>query len=180
MERVTLACQIDPLSPLIHGLAATTLHSLGRYEAAERAARQAVELQPEHGMGLLWRAVALCGLGRHEEAIEIAERLTRLSRAISCVTALGLAYALAGRLDDASRILQELEDRRSRGEYVSANADLSIHVGRGELPAIRAALSKVLEEDIALWTVLATTGPFLEKFRSDPDINRMLLEFYGW
>jgi hypothetical protein len=38
----------------------------------------------------------------------------------------------------------------------------------------------VLEEAAPPCSVLATSGPFLEAFRSDPDINRMLLELYGW
>jgi hypothetical protein len=25
----------------------------------------------------------------------------------------------------------------------------------------------------------ATAGPFLDRFRSDPEINRLLVEFYG-
>ncbi len=57
---------------------------------------------------------------------------------------------------------------------------LGIRIGQRELPAIRTALSKVLEESTPPWSVLATMGPFLEEFRSDPDIDRMLFELYGW
>jgi eukaryotic-like serine/threonine-protein kinase len=180
VERVTLACQMDPLSALIHGLAASTLYSLARYEAAERAAHQALELQPDHLFGLWVRGLALSGLGRHEEAIDTLERAVILARAPCFIGMLGLVYARAGRLDDASRLLHELEDRSSRGEYVGAVALLAFYIGRGELPAIRTALAKVLEEDSPPYSVLATGGKFLEAFRSDPDINRMLFELYGW
>ena len=125
LERVTLACQMDPLSALIHSLAATTLYSLGHYEAAERAAHQTLELQPDHLFGLWVRGLSLSGLGRHEEAIDTLERAVTLARAPSFVGMLGLAYARAGRLDDASRLLHELEDRSSRGEYVGAVALLA-------------------------------------------------------
>jgi serine/threonine-protein kinase len=179
-ERVTQACQMDPLSALIHSLAASTLYSLGRYEAAERTAHQALELQPDHLFGLWVRGLALSGLGRHEEAIDTLERAVTLARAPCFVGMLGLAYARAGRLDGASRLLHELEDRSSRGEYVSAVSVLIIHVGGGELPAMRTTLVKVLEEDTPPYAVLSTGGKFLEAFRSDPDINRMLLELYGW
>jgi len=180
VERVTLACQMDPLSPFIHCLAADVLYSLGRYEAAERAAHQALELQPDHLFGLWIRGLSLSGLGRDEEAIDALERAITLSRAPSFVAMLGLAYGRAGRLDKASRLLQELEDRKRRGEHVGAVSFLAIHVGRGELPAMRIALSKVLEEATPPWSVLSTSGPFLETFRSDPEIHRMLLELYGW
>ncbi len=180
LERVTRACQMDPLSALIHSLAATTLYSLGHCEAAERAARQALELQPDHLFGLWVRGLSLSSLGRHEEAIVTLERAVTLARATSYVGMLGCAYARAGRLDDASSLLHELEDRSSRGEYVGAVALLLVHVGRGELSAIRATLAKVLEEATPPYSVLATSGQFLEAFRSDPEIHRMLHELYGW
>jgi eukaryotic-like serine/threonine-protein kinase len=180
IDRVTLACKMDPLSPFIHGLAATTFYSLGLHEAAERSAQQALELQKDHEMGLTWRGLALCSLGRYEEAISTMERLVTLLRTSSCVSALGSVYAHAGRLDDSSRLLKELEDRSSQGEYVPAPLFLSIYVGQGDLPAIRTLLSKTLDEDTPPWTLLATVHPFLEPYRSDPEINRMLFELYGW
>ena len=109
-------------------------------------AYQALELQPGYLLGLWSHALALCGLGRNEEAIGALERALTMSRAPIFVGALGLACARAGRLDDATRLLHELEERSSRGEYIPAFALLSIHVGQGDLAAIGRTLSKALEE----------------------------------
>jgi hypothetical protein len=82
------------------------------------------------------------------------------------------------RLEEAARLLGELEVRGGRGEFVPAFAGLAIHVGRRDLPAIRTALSQVLEEATPPFTVRVTSGEFLKEFRSDPDIDRMLSELY--
>jgi serine/threonine protein kinase/Tfp pilus assembly protein PilF len=178
VAQVTLACEMDPLSPFIHGVAASVFYVLGRYAPAERVARQALDLQADYMLGLWMRGVSLCGLGRTEEGIVALERAVTLSRAPIFVSLLGLVYARAGRVDDADRLLGELEDRAERGEYVPAYTRLSIHVGRGDLPAMRTALAQVLEEATPPAAIRGTSGTFLEEFRSDPEIDRMLRELY--
>jgi hypothetical protein len=77
-------------------------------------------------------------------------------------------------------LVRELEDRSSRGEYVPAFASLSIHVGLGDVPAMRQALAAAVGEATPPLTFRANSGGlFLEEFRSDPEINRMLFELYG-
>ena len=144
-----------------------------------RAARQALELQPDYLFGLWQRGIALSGLARHEEAVEALERVVTLSRAPIFVGILGLAYALAGRRDDATRLLRELEDRGSRGEFIPAFAPLTVLTGLGDLPAIRQALTTTVAETAPPLTLRATSGHFLDEFRSDPEINRLLVELYG-
>jgi len=173
------ALELDPLSPFIHGLAAATLHSLGRFEDAERAAQQALELQADYMLGLWIRGLALCGLERNEEAIEVLERTATLSRAPIFVGVLGLGYARAGRADDANRLLDELDDRASRGEYVPEFSRLAIHVGQGDVVAMRRTLASALAEATPPFTLRATCGQFLEDFRSDAEIDRLAYEFYG-
>jgi len=74
-------------------------------------------------------------------------------------------------------LLSELEDRGGRSEYIPAFALLAIHVGRGDVLAIGRTLSKALEAT-PLFSIRATAGPFLEAYRSDPEIDRLLAEFY--
>ena len=117
---MTAACQMDPLSPFIHGLVALSLFTLKRFDDAERMANHALELQPGYLLGLWAHALALCGLGRNDEAIEALERALTLSRAPIFVGALGLACARAGRPNDATQLLpfapeRPLEQRRRSG-----------------------------------------------------------------
>jgi serine/threonine-protein kinase len=178
VSHLTRACQLDPLSPFIHGISSLAYFRLGCFDASERAAQQALDLQPGYLLALWSYGRALSGLGRHQEAIEALERAVTLSRTAVFVGALGLVYARAGRPQDASRLLCELEDRGSRGEYIPPFARLAIHVGQGDVATIRRMLSETLEESTGPASLILS-GPFLEAFRSDPEIHRMLVERYG-
>ena len=174
-----VACELDPLSPIVFGHASSTLCAVGRFEAAERTAQHALELQPDFVLGLSNRGLALCGLGRDEEAIESLERAALLSRAPICVGFVGFGYAHGGRDEGARRLLHELEDRGNRGEYIPAFASLSIYIGLGEVPAIRETIARALVETVSPLS-LCNVGQFLERLRIDPEIDRMHRELYGW
>jgi adenylate cyclase len=180
VRQIAMSRQMDPLSPFIHGVASAAFYSLGRYEDAVESAQQALELQPDYLLAKWILGVALSGLGRNQEAIATMERVVTLSRAPLFVGVLGLVYGRAGRTEDAARLLQELEDRNTRGEYLPEFASLAIHVGMGDLPAIRASLARAIEERTAMSTLRVTSGDFLDAFRDDPDVNQMLLDLYGW
>jgi tetratricopeptide (TPR) repeat protein len=149
IHQATLACELDPLSAVIHGVGALVHCILGRFDTAQRMANYAVELQPDYLLGLWTRGLALSGLGRHEEAIDSLERVAALSHAPFFVGLLACAYGRAGRIEDAQRLLGDLEDRHTGGEDIHAFAGLAIYVGIGDVGGIRGALSKVLQEATA-------------------------------
>jgi tetratricopeptide (TPR) repeat protein len=129
--------------------------------------------------GLWVRGLALSRLGRNQEAIEALERAATLSLAPIFVDVLGLGYALAGRLDDATRLLRDLADRGSRGEYVPAFAPLVIHVGLRDVPAMRRELANAVPESTHPFSLAATGCMALEEFRGDPEIDRLLFDLLG-
>jgi TolB-like protein len=179
IEHSTLACDLDPLSAPIYGIASTNLLPLGRFSVAERMAQHALELQPDLILALWARGIALSGLERHAEGIAALERVVLLSRAPGFVGMLGLGYARGRRPDDARHLLRELEDRGSRGEYIPALAPLPIFIGLGDLAGIRRELSKCIAEG----TSPISFNPcrhFLEAFRTDPEIDRLHIEMFGW
>ena len=178
--RVRLACQLDPLSAFAHALAGGVLELAGLPDAAEKMARQALELQPDYLFGLWLFGFVLTDQGRSEAAITPLERAVTLSRAPVFLANLGLAYGRTGQTDAATRLLRELEERSSRGEYIPSFAPLSIYVGLGDVPAIRLTLAKTLAEATPPLSVIVISGCLLEAFRSDPEIDRMLFELYGW
>jgi tetratricopeptide (TPR) repeat protein len=156
-------------------------YSLGRLEEAERASRQALELQPDYLYGLWNLGVALCSLGQHDEAIQTLERAAAISRSPMFVGLLGLAYARAGRRDDATRLIEELEDRGSRGEYVPAFALLTILIGLGDVAMIRRGLAAAMAEPTPPLSLRANGGGLLlDELRTDSKIDRLLFELYGY
>jgi len=145
------------------------------FEASERAAGQALDLQAGYLFGLWNRGLALCGLGRAAEAINLLEEVVAVSRAPIYLGFLRLAYGRAGRSDDAQRLLSELDDRASRGEYVAAFARVYIHAGLNDLPAIRRTLAEAVEDRVVLFLGYAISL-LPDEVRNDPEIHRLLMQ----
>jgi tetratricopeptide (TPR) repeat protein len=157
---------------------------LGYFDKAESYARKALDLQPNYLFGLWMLGLSQSSLGRHQEAVETLEQVVAISRAPVFIALLGSAYHGAGRAEDASRLLNELEERRSRGEFVPAMSFLSLYAGAGDVAAVRRALSESIAESCpALFvslTISLTSLSFVSALRADPEINRMLVEFLGY
>jgi serine/threonine-protein kinase len=175
---VDAARELDPRSPFVQAAAALTAYLAGRFDQAQAGARRALELQPDYLLGLWVLGLALCGLDQCEEAIATLERAAALSRAPIFVGMLGCAYARAGRADAARLLLRELEDRRSRGEYVMPVAQLMVSTGLGDMAAIRSALDACLADATPAQPVRTVCGPFLDEFRTDREIDRLLDQLY--
>jgi len=174
------ACELDPLSPVIHCVSTPVFLNTGRYEEAERRASYALEMQPDYLFALWVRSLALSGMGRHDEAIASMERAIMLSRAPIFTGVLGMVYARAGRLEDATRLLREIEDRGSRGEYIPSFSKVAICVGLADRVGIRTSLVEVISEATSPLPMRVICGKYLEAYRSDPEIRRLHLELFGW
>lgn len=172
-----LGRQLDPLSPIPHAFAATSFTILGRLEAAESAARKAIELQPDFLHALFILGGVLCRIGRNDEAIPYFERAVQLSRAPFYVGWLGYGLARAGRPDEARRLLAELDERGSRGEFIPPLARLQINAGLEDLAGVRSAFVAAVE----LWTppLPIRFAMDFQPIRTDPEIDRLYVELFG-
>jgi eukaryotic-like serine/threonine-protein kinase len=170
--------ELDPLAPFAHALAAAAFHALGCPADAEQAARRSLDLQNDYILALWVIGLALSDQDRHAEAIGHLEHALALSRAPIFVAVTGLGYARAGRVEDARRLLGELDERASRGEYVPAFTRLAIHVGLGDLPAIRRELAAAVEEMTPVFSIRVTTGVQLDALSDDPEIAQLYRVLY--
>jgi serine/threonine protein kinase len=166
--------ELDPLSPFIHALSSCAYYIMGRFEDAESSARRALELQPDYLFALWTHGLALCALRQFDAGIVDLQRSMALSRAPFFTGTCGFGLARAGREDEARQLLAELEERASRGEFVPAHARLSILVGLRELPAIRRELAIALDEVTPPFSLWVTAGVFLDAYRADPEVSRLL------
>ena len=174
LEEARLVLDIDPLSPFSHFLAAAVFCLIERFDLMEEAARRVLDLQSDAMSGLWTLVVALCSLDRAAEAVPFAERAVLLSRAPFYLGQLGLVYARIGRHGDARRLVDELEDRASRGEYISPIAPLSINVGLGDEAGIRTALAACVADSVPFPSIGLACGGLLNAYRNtDPEISRL-------
>jgi serine/threonine-protein kinase len=173
-----VATDLDPLSAFVHALASTAFYIIGEFDEAERLGAKAIELQADYLLALWAHGLALSGLGRFDEGIARLERATTLSRAPIFVGMLGLGLGLAGRHDEARQLIAELDDRAERGEYVAAFARLAIFVGLGDTDGVRESLSAGVAEVTPPFSLRVTSGVFLDRYRSDPEVARLLDAWY--
>ena len=108
------------------------------------------------------------------------ERAIMLSRAPIFTGILGLIYARAGRTEDARHLLEEIEGRGGRGEYIPSFSKVTIYIGLSDLAGIRAALAEVVSEATSPVPIRVICGKYLEAFRNDPEIRRLHFELFGW
>jgi tetratricopeptide (TPR) repeat protein len=126
------ARRIDPLSLFILASRTAVLLVARRTVEAESECRRALELDPD-----FWRAIVAMGRcyetqGQYENAIACYERAKVVSdRVPTVIGALGRAYALAGRHEEAYRVLEEL-DELARHRYVSPYGKVLVFLGLGD------------------------------------------------
>lgn len=81
-----------------------------RYESALAACDLALAIDPEESLAHYWRAMALTGLGRHDDAMQAA-LASRRGMGFAPTWLVGYVHARAGRLDDAREVLRAVEAR---------------------------------------------------------------------
>jgi TolB-like protein len=179
IEHVSLACEIDPLAPFILANAALIFNAVDRLGEAKNLADRALAVDAGHTLAINARCKVFSSLGQHSEAIAMGERLVSLARTPIYVGVLGGIYGRAGRIDDATRLLRELEDRARHGECVPAYAFLVYWLGQRNVRGVREALSK-MQTDGAAPIFIRVSGSALESLRTDPEIDRLHVELLGW
>jgi serine/threonine-protein kinase len=112
-------------------------------------------------------------VGRHAEAIDAFRQLARLEGVDADeIAGLGHAYAAAGRVEDARRVLARLEER-ARRTFLSVHAIAVIHVALGEHERALDWLERGFEErDRAL--VWLRVHPRLDPLRGQPRLDALI------
>ncbi|HET8924715.1 MAG TPA: tetratricopeptide repeat protein [Candidatus Acidoferrum sp.] len=166
------ARELDPLSLMLN-MSAADPYFFGR---EYRRAIKHLLATLEHDQRFF---PAIFNLGRayvqekmYEEAIAALERAVRLSGNREGLPALAHAYALAGREDDARKILKQLREKGA-GRYVASPLIARIHLGLGEIDAAFEWLRKGLDER-SYWNVFLKMDPVYDPIRPDPRFAEML------
>jgi len=100
------AQELDPLTPLHTTWLGGLYWIVGDYEKAIEEVQKVLELNPDNRSALHVLGNALADAGKYEEAIAAHQKT-------GVLWALGRTYALAGRRDEAQKILAELEKKEA-------------------------------------------------------------------
>ena len=167
------ARDLDPLTPLHTVWLPGLLHFMGDPAGALEGARALIPDYPDNATIHYVRGIAAAELGLHEEAIRALERAVAINARWE--GALGRAYALAGRLDEARAIATRLEAEPTAW---NAFALAELHTALGDRDA---AFRWLAYEPPHGWLPWARIVPSLEPLRDDPRFAALLrrLNFVG-
>jgi serine/threonine-protein kinase len=163
IEEGKKALALDPLALVYSDMLASAYAAAGRCDEAIELCRRTLEMNPHRYLTHEWLGNAYLLKGAYAEAIAELESAVALSGGHPCAH-LARAYALAGRTDEARRLLGRLS---SRAQIASVQTAL------GEKEAALASLEEALDtRDYAV--VWLKTDPTFDSLRSEPRFQALL------
>ena len=167
------ALELDPLSVVIRTDLGRMFYFSRDYDRSFEQYRAALDMDPNFVSAHLWLAHVYQQKGLLEEAIVELKTGVHLSTDSPYALArMGHGYALAGKRDEASAVLVQLNSL-SNQRYVSPYDIAIVHVGLQEIDTAFAWLTKALEQR-SLWLGYLNVEPQLDPLRSDRRFNELL------
>ena len=162
---------LDPLSLIIGADLADALCIAHRYDDSVQQSRKTFEMDPHFAVAHYQLGQALEQKQKHDEAIAEFRRAIELSGGNTTFESnLANAYAVAGRKEDAIKIVKDLESRQSQGSPTDASIAL-IYVGLGDSDQAMVWLNKAYQ---ARFNPSILMRPAFDPLRSDPRFQELL------
>lgn len=167
VHEIRLAQQLDPLSLMINNDVGQILYMSRRYEEAMEEARKTLEMDPSLDWPHLQMGLAYLAKQQYPESIAELETAVRLSGGNPGLMAyLGMAYAQAGRREEAEKILRQIR-AMPPVPYDSGPELAWLLAALDERDQAFAWLEKIYPQRPAPFRNLKVY-PFLDPLRSDP------------
>ena len=173
IREVRRGMELEPLSPVAsHHFAWVAIRARLYDEAAHRC-RQSLELDPNYPMGHYWIALAYSLMSRHDEAVAEAETACRMIGSRFGELELARIYAVAGRTDDARRLLAEAHRTADTG-YAEPYGFAGVYASLGESDEAFRCLERAFQERTGMFSMWINGDPRLECLRGDPRMKDLL------
>jgi serine/threonine-protein kinase len=166
---------LDPGSLIVNAHLGDQLSWARKPEQAQAQFRKTLELNPDFPPALLDLGWSYLNTGNVDAAIEQFERARHHAGQMSIwKSALGMAYAAAGRTSDANAILEELFKDKSSGDvYVSSRDIALVYAWQGEKPQALDWLERAYEEHDG-WMPFTNVDPLWDSLRSEPRFGKIV------
>ena len=139
------AKELDPLSLVINSVLGSILSVAGRDDEAIEQLRKTIEMDPAFDLTHWFLGQAYENKGQLAEAIAQYEKAAQLNSDPAVQASLARAYALAGRKEEARKILDNLTTA-SRQRYIPAYSLAVIHLSLGDKEEALRLLAKSYED----------------------------------
>ena len=167
------ARQLDPFSLAISAQRGFLLENARRYEEAIDQLKRVIAMDPNHYQAHWFLGHTYAANRQFEEAIAASQKAVELSdRAPGALGMLGLVYGLAGRKDDANRVLNELLEMNKK-RYVTPAALANVYIGLDDKDQAFFWLEKAYEER-SNYLAYLKVFPILDPLRSDPRFAKLV------
>jgi TolB-like protein/DNA-binding winged helix-turn-helix (wHTH) protein/Flp pilus assembly protein TadD len=166
LTEIHQALKLDPLSLIINTDAIELTYYARRYDEAIRQGRKTIEMDPRFPLARAFTALCYLQIKQYAQAIvELQAAVLESGDRIDMRANLAAAYALAGRPDDARKVLKGLNDSPHR-------SDMAFHVARvyvalGEKDEALSLLETAYRERSGP-LILLQVDPGNDSMRSDP------------
>ena len=162
---------LDPLSLIISADLADVLCVAHRNDDSVRQSQKTIEMDPHFAVAHYQLGQALEQMHKHDEAIADFRRAIELSGGNTTFESnLANAYAVAGRKEEAMKIVKDLESRQSRDSSTDASI-ASIYVGLGDNDRTMVWLNKAYQ---SRFNPSILMRPVFDPIRSDPRFQDLL------
>jgi len=165
------AVEIDPLSANAGTALGQVLYLARHNDEADGTLRRVLEIDPRFNTALVFLGFVHLTRKEFAEAIAFVERAASDYPSAVNVGVRGVFYGLAGRRDDAVRLLHELTEL-ARHSYVTPYSFAFVYQGLGDMESWRKMMQASFEERSGLLTFLH--APWNDSVRSDPFFQELV------
>jgi TolB-like protein/DNA-binding winged helix-turn-helix (wHTH) protein/Tfp pilus assembly protein PilF len=167
------ARELDPFSLSISAQRGFLFENARRYDEAIEQLRSVIAMDAGHYQALWILGHTYAANKQFDEAVAAAEKAVEVSgRAPGALGMLGLAYGLAGRKQEATKVLNELLEL-NKTRYVTPAALVNVYLGLGDKEQVFVWLEKSYQER-SNYVAYLKVFPLLDPIRSDPRFNDLV------
>ena len=164
------AQELDPLTPIHTGWLGGLYCGAGQYDKAITEAQKCLKMKNEYGLGWLILGRGYAGKGMYKEAIAAHRKAVEINP--SWRFALGQTYALAGRKEEAWKILAEL--LKEPPSAFNAHSLAVLYAALGDRDN---AFKWLAYEPSHAWNPWFRVNPFFFALRGDPRFKALLRKY---
>jgi serine/threonine protein kinase len=176
LKYVTLARELDPLSPIIQTAIGINHHLSRDYPAALRIYTQILDTETAFAPAHYYIGLTYEQMGEYELAITNLRRAAEIAgRGWLFLGALGHCYGISGQQELAHELLREVE-QWSRDRDISPSNIMLIHLGLGDDAATFEWFERALE-DRASWLWHTPLEPRFDRIRSDARFRELVARY---
>ncbi len=171
--RVERAKQLDPVSPRPYLAASAVCYVARKYEQAVVEGRSALEFEPRLPVAFYFIGMAQLHMRNFDGAIQTLNTSVQVGHGhAAAVAGLAVAFAKAGRIDDALKLIEEMKDRATRAE-MSPYFFAEVYLALGDVEKALTYLRRSYELRIPDMVGIAV-DPLFDDLRDRSEFKRMV------